>query len=67
MHRCVRRPLVTPPIFWLASPAGRSARWALEIGDRLPGDQGTYPDDDLKAVMGPDGRWLYTRKDGSPL
>ncbi|AUX37081.1 uncharacterized protein SOCE836_093000 [Sorangium cellulosum] len=24
----------------------------LEIGDRLPGDSGSYPDDDLKAVMG---------------
>jgi uncharacterized cupin superfamily protein len=39
----------------------------LEVGDRLPGDQGTYPDDDLKAVMGPDGKWQYTRKDGSPV
>jgi len=39
----------------------------LEIGDRLPGDQGTYPDDDLKAVVGPDGKWHYTRKDGTPL
>jgi uncharacterized cupin superfamily protein len=39
----------------------------LEIGDRLPGDQGTYPNDDLKAVMGADGKWHYTRKDGSPL
>lgn len=39
----------------------------LEIGDRLPGDEGTYPNDDLKAVMGPDGKWRYTRKDGSPL
>jgi uncharacterized cupin superfamily protein len=39
----------------------------LEIGDRLPGDQGTYPNDDLKAVLGADGKWQYTRKDGSPL
>lgn len=39
----------------------------LEVGDRLPGDQGTYPSDDLKAVMGADGKWQYTRKDGSPL
>jgi uncharacterized cupin superfamily protein len=39
----------------------------LEIGDRTPGDEGTYPDDDLKAAMGPDGRYGYTRKDGSPL
>lgn len=35
----------------------------LEIGDRTPGDEGTYPQDDLKAELGPDG-WLYTHKDG---
>jgi uncharacterized cupin superfamily protein len=39
----------------------------LEIGDRTPGDEGVYPDDDLKAAMGPDGQYFYTRKDGSPL
>ncbi len=39
----------------------------LEIGDRTPGDEGTYPDDDLKAAMGSDGQYFYTRKDGSPL
>jgi uncharacterized cupin superfamily protein len=39
----------------------------LEIGDRSPGDVGTYPDDDLVAAMGVDGKWRYTRKDGTPL
>ena len=39
----------------------------LEIGDRTPGDEGSYPDDDLKAAMGSDGRYGYTRKDGSPV
>ncbi len=39
----------------------------LEIGDRTPGDEGFYPDDDLKAAIGPDGKYQYTRKDGSPL
>lgn len=39
----------------------------LEVGDRLPGDSGTYPDDDLKAEMGEDGKWRYSRKDGTPL
>lgn len=39
----------------------------LEIGDRSPGDAGSYPDDDLAAVMGADGKWRYTRKDGTPL
>jgi uncharacterized cupin superfamily protein len=38
----------------------------LEIGDRTPGDEGTYPVDDLKAALGPDGQWTYTRKDGRP-
>jgi uncharacterized cupin superfamily protein len=38
----------------------------LEIGDRTPGDEGTYPKDDLKAVLGPQGTWVYTHKDGRP-
>lgn len=38
----------------------------LEVGDRTAGDQGTYPVDDLKAVLGPDGKWAFTRKDGTP-
>ena len=37
----------------------------LEIGDRTPGDEGSYPDDDLKALM-VDGKWRYVRKDGTP-
>jgi len=36
----------------------------LEIGDRTPGDEGSYPDDDIKAVVGPDGKWQFTHKDG---
>jgi uncharacterized cupin superfamily protein len=39
----------------------------LEVGDRGPGDAVFYPDDDLAAVMGPDGKWRYTRKDGTAL
>jgi uncharacterized cupin superfamily protein len=38
----------------------------LEIGDRAAGDAVTYPDDDLRAVLGPDGKWQMTRKDGRP-
>lgn len=38
----------------------------LEIGDRTPGDTVTYPDDDLAAVMAPDGQWRFTHKDGTP-
>lgn len=37
----------------------------LEVGDRTPGDEGTYPDDDLKAVA-VEGKWRFTRKDGTP-
>ncbi|MGU9981196.1 cupin domain-containing protein [Phreatobacter sp. HK31-P] len=38
----------------------------LEIGDRSPGDSVTYPADDIAAALGPDGRWVFTRKDGTP-
>jgi len=37
----------------------------LEVGDRSPGDEGSYPDDDLRAAL-VDGRWQFTHKDGSP-
>lgn len=37
----------------------------LEIGDRTQGDQATYPDDDLKAVL-VDGKWKFTHIDGKP-
>lgn len=38
----------------------------LEIGDRRPGDSAEYPDDDIRAEMGEDGAWRFTRKDGTP-
>lgn len=46
----------------------RSARDVvfLEVGDRSAGDSVAYPDDDVAAVYGADGRWKYTRKDGRP-
>jgi len=37
----------------------------LEVGDRSAGDSVTYPDDDVLAVYGPDGKWKYSRKDGT--
>jgi uncharacterized cupin superfamily protein len=40
--------------------------YILEIGDRTPGDEGSYPDDDIQAVMGADGKWQFTHKDGRP-
>lgn len=36
----------------------------LEIGDRTPGDGAQYPDDDLVAQF-VDGKWRYTRKNGT--
>lgn len=35
----------------------------LEVGDRMAGDQGSYPDDDLAAVWSEAG-WRFTHKDG---
>ncbi|BAY32587.1 cupin 2 conserved barrel domain protein [Nostoc carneum NIES-2107] len=37
----------------------------LEIGDRTPGDEGTYPDDDIQALL-VEGKWQFTHKDGTP-
>ncbi len=37
----------------------------LEIGDRTAGDNAVCPDDDLRVMRGADGKWSYTRKDGS--
>lgn len=38
----------------------------LEIGDRSKGDEVVYPDDDIEAVMGEDGKWRFAHKDGTP-
>ena len=38
----------------------------LEIGDRSDGDEVSYPQDDIHAVMGTDGQWNFTHKDGTP-
>lgn len=37
----------------------------LEIGDRTPGDEALYPDDDIQAVL-VNGTWRFAHKDGSP-
>jgi uncharacterized cupin superfamily protein len=37
----------------------------LEVGDRTPGDEGSYPDDDLKALL-VDGKWKFVHKSGVP-
>jgi uncharacterized cupin superfamily protein len=37
----------------------------LEVGDRTPGDEGSYPDDDLKALL-VEGKWKFVHRDGTP-
>jgi len=37
----------------------------LEVGDRTAGDEGSYPDDDLKAML-VEGKWRFVHKDGAP-
>jgi uncharacterized cupin superfamily protein len=38
----------------------------LEVGDRTERDTATYPDDDIRAALGSDGRWRFVHKDGRP-
>ena len=52
------------PAHHLRNETGKDVIY-LEIGDRTPGDQGSYPHDDLVAVLGEDGQWRFTRKDGT--
>lgn len=49
----------------LLNKSTKPARY-LEVGDRRPGDSVTYPDDDLKAEKGADGKWRMLHKDGRP-
>jgi uncharacterized cupin superfamily protein len=37
----------------------------LEVGDRTAGDEGSYPDDDLKALL-VDGKWKFVHRDDTP-
>jgi uncharacterized cupin superfamily protein len=38
----------------------------LEIGDRSSDDSVSYPDDDIQATLGSNGKWEFRRKDGRP-
>ena len=49
----------------LVNRSGQEAT-CLEIGDRSEGDQVSYPIDDLQAQLGPDRKWIFTHKDGTP-
>ncbi len=37
----------------------------LEVGDRVPGDSGEYPDIDMKFAYDDTGKGVFSRKDGS--
>ena len=37
----------------------------LEIGDRTAGDEASYPDEDLKALL-MEGKWAFVHKNGKP-
>jgi uncharacterized cupin superfamily protein len=39
----------------------------LVVGDRTPEDEVGYPDIDMHGRLGPDGRYRFTRKDGTVL
>lgn len=49
----------------LVNRSDRPARY-LEISNRDPEDGAEYPDVDLLFRRGPDGKPMFTRKDGSP-
>jgi len=36
----------------------------LEVGDRSPDDEVSYPNDDLQAALTPEGKWNFVHKDG---
>ena len=37
----------------------------LEVGDRTPGDEVVYPNDDIEARLDAQGAWRFTHKDGA--
>ena len=39
----------------------------LEVGDRSPKDEVTYPNDDLSVRLSDTGNWVFSRKDGTGL
>lgn len=57
-------------------PAGESAHHLknetdqdcviLEVGDRTKGDSISYPEDDIQATLGADGKWKFAHKNGQP-
>ena len=39
----------------------------IEVGDRLPNDVVTYPDDDIRALRDEAAQLMFSRKNGEPL
>ena len=39
----------------------------LVVGDRTAGDEVSYPDIDMHAELGPEGKYTFARKDGTPF
>ena len=39
----------------------------LEVGDRTSGEEIVYPNDDVRAVLEPNGGWRFMHIDGAPL
>jgi uncharacterized cupin superfamily protein len=60
---CVAFPAGVPDGHCLLNETDRDVLY-LEVGDRLPGDGAHYPDIDL-AAQAVDGKYRFTRKDGS--
>jgi uncharacterized cupin superfamily protein len=61
---CAGFPAATGDAHHLVNRSGADVVY-LEVGDRCADDAVTYPDDDVRATMGSDGRWVYTHKDGT--
>lgn len=62
---CAGFPAGTGDAHHLVNRTGRDVIY-LEVGDRTPGDEASYPDDDLAAKFDASGQWVFLHKDGTP-
>jgi uncharacterized cupin superfamily protein len=62
---CAGFPAGKPDGHHLINKSDRKAVY-LEVGDRTPGDIGEYPDVDMRARL-VDGKYIATRRDGTPI
>ncbi|MFN7130887.1 MAG: cupin domain-containing protein [Myxococcales bacterium] len=61
---CAGFPAGTGNAHQLVNRSERPARY-LEVGTREPSDTIGYPDDDLACRKNAEGKWVFTRRDGS--